>query len=74
MHFEHRIVKWNCRCLKPSCDEVSLLVSECNPSVFCFQETFQRSDDNILLRGLNVFSCVHAGCLGPSGDASVFVK
>ena len=53
---------------------MSLLVSECTPSVFCFQETFLGPDDNISLRGLNVFSCVHAGCLGPSGGASVFVK
>ena len=40
MDFKHKIIKWNCRGLKPIYNEVSLLISEYNPSVFCFQEAF----------------------------------
>ena len=45
---------WNCRGLKPNFNEVSLLISEYNPSVFCFQETFLKPDDNISLKGFNI--------------------
>ena len=51
MDFKHKIIQWNCRGLKPNYNEVSLLISEYNPSVFCFQETFLKPDDNISLRG-----------------------
>ena len=43
MGFKHKIIQWNCRGFKPNYNEVhyvSLLISEYNPSVFCFQETF----------------------------------
>ena len=36
MDFKHKIIQWNCRVLKPNYNEVSLLISEYNPSVFCF--------------------------------------
>ena len=60
--------------MKPNYNEVSLLISEYNPSVFCFQETFLKPDDNISLRGFNVYNYVHTDCLRPSGGASIFVK
>ena len=59
---------------KPNYNEVSLLISEYNPSVFCFQETFLKPDDNISLRGFNIYNYVHTDCLRPSGGASMFVK
>ena len=74
MDFKHKIIQWNCRGLKPNFNEVSLLISEYNPSVFCFQETFLKPDDNISLRGFNIYNYVHTDCLRPSGGASVFVK
>ena len=40
MDFKHKIIQWNCRGLKPNYNKVSLLISEYNPSVFCFQEHF----------------------------------
>ena len=52
MDFKHKIIQWNCRGLKPNYNEESLLISEYNPSVFCFQETFLKPDDNISLKGL----------------------
>ena len=74
MDFKHKIIQWNCRGLKPNYNEVSLLISEYNPSVFCFQETFLKPDDNISLRGFIVYNYVHTDCLRPSGGASIFVK
>ena len=35
MDFKHKIIQWNCRGLKPNYNEVSLLISEYNPSIFC---------------------------------------
>ena len=55
MDFKHKIMQWNCRGLKPNYNEVSLLKSEYNPSVFCFQETFLQPDDNISLKGFNIY-------------------
>ena len=74
MDFKHKIIQWNCRGLKPNFNEVSLLISEYNPSVFCFQETFLKPDDNISLKDFNIYNYVHTDCLRPSGGASVFVK
>ena len=65
MDFKHKIIQWNCRGLKPNYNEVSLLISEYNPSVFCFQETFLKPDDNISLKGFNVYNYVHTDCLRP---------
>ena len=74
MDFKHKTIQWNCRGLKSNYNEVSLLISEYNPSVFCFQETFLKPDDNISLKGFNIHNCVHTECMRPSGGASVFVK
>ena len=74
MDFKHKIIQWNCRGLKPNYNEVSLFISEYNPSVFCFQETFLKPDDNISLRGFNIYNYIHTDCLRPSGGASMFVK
>ena len=54
MDFKHKIIQWNCRGLKLNFNEVSILISEYNPFVFCFQETFLKPDDNISLNGFNI--------------------
>ena len=64
MDFKHKIIQWNCRGLKPNYNEVALLISEYNPSVFGFQKTFLKPDDNISLRGFNIYNCVHTDGLG----------
>ena len=74
MDFKHKIIEWNCRGLKPNYNEVSLLISEYNPSVFCFQETFLKPDDNISLKGFNIYNYGYTECMRPSSGASVFVK
>ena len=74
IYFKHKIIQWNCQGLKPNYNEVSLLISIYNPSVFCFQEAFLKPDDNISLKVFNVYNYVHTDCLRPSGGASIFVK
>ena len=66
MVFKHKIIQWNCRGLKTNYNEVSLLISEYNPSVFCL--------NNLSLRGFKIYNYVHTDCLRPSGGASIFVK
>ena len=56
MNLKHKIIQWNCRGLKPNYNEVSLLISEYNQSLFCFQETFLKPDDNISLKGFNIYN------------------
>ena len=74
MDFKHKIIQWNYQGFKPNYNEVSLLISEYNPSVFCFQETFLKPDDNISLKGFNIYNYVLTECMRPSSGASVFVK
>ena len=40
MDFKHKIIQWNCQGLKPNYNEIFLLISEYNPSVFCFKTRF----------------------------------
>ena len=74
MDFKNEIIQWNCRGLKPNYNDVSLLFSEYNPAVFCFQEKFLKPENNISLKGFNIYNYVHTDCLRPSGGASIFVK
>ena len=74
MEFIHKIIQWNCRGLKPINNEVPLLISEYNSSVFCFQGTFLKPDDYISLKGFDIYNYVHTDYLRPSGGASIFVK
>ena len=74
MDFKHKIIQWNCRGLKPKFDEISLLLLQHNPSVFCLQETFLKPDDKVTLKGFNIYNHIHSECQRPSGGSSVFVK
>ena len=65
MDFKHKIIQWNCRGLKPNYNEVSLLISEYNPSVFCFQETFLKPDDNISIKRFSCITMIILIVLGP---------
>ena len=75
MDFKNKIIQWNCQGLKPNYNEISLLISEYNLSVFYFQETFLKPDDNISLGGGGgIHNYVRTDCLRPSGGASIFAK
>ena len=74
MDFKHKIIQWNCRGLKPKFDEISLLVTQQKPSVFCLQETFLKPDDKITLKGFSIYNHIHSECQKPSGGSSIFVE
>ena len=74
MDFKHNIIQWNCRGLKPKFDEISLIISQQKPSIFCLQETFLKPDDKITPKGFNIYNYIHSDCQRPSGGSSIFVK
>ena len=74
MDFKHKIIQWNCRGLKPKLDEISLLLTQQKPSVFCLQETFLKPDDTITLKGFNIYNYIHNDCQRSSGGSSILVK
>ena len=74
MDYKHNIIQWNCRGLKTKLDEISLLLSIYKPSVFCLQETFLKPEDNITLKGFNIYNYIHSDCQRPSGGSSILVK
>ena len=50
MNSNHKIIQWNCRGLKSNYNEILLLLSLLSPSVFCLQETFLKTDDQLHIR------------------------
>ena len=54
MDFKHVIIQWNCPGLKPNYNEISLLISECKPSVF-FSRNITKTDYTISLKGFNIY-------------------
>ena len=74
MDFKHKIIQWNCRGLKTKFEEICVLQQEENPSVFCLQETFLKTVDNISIKGFNSYHHIHTDCQKPSGGSSIFVK
>ena len=45
-----------------------------NPSILCLQETFLKTDDNIDIKGVNIYNYIHSEGQRPSGGISIFVK
>ena len=74
MNFKHKIIQWNCRGLKPKFDEISIILEQHKPSIFRLQETFLKPNDNVTLKGFNIYNYIHSDCQRPSGGSSIFVK
>ena len=74
MNFKHKIIQWNCQGLKPKFDEISIILEQQKPSIFCLQETFLKLNDNVTLKGFDIYSYIHSDCQRPSGASSIFVK
>ena len=72
MDYKHKIIQMNCRGLKTKFEEIYLLQQKENPSVFCLQETFLKSDQ-ISLKSINQYHHINTDCQRPSGG-SIFVK
>ena len=74
MDLKHKLIQWNCRGLKSNYIEILLLLSLLNPSIFCLQETFLKTNDNIDIKGVNIYNYIHSEGQRSSGGNSIFVK
>ena len=74
MDLKHKIIQLNCRGLKSNFNEILLLLSLLNPSIFCLQETFLKTNDNIDIKGVNIYNYIHSEGQRPSAGSSIFVK
>ena len=59
---------------KSKFDEMSIILEQQKPSVFCLQETFIKPNDNVTLKGFNIYNYIHSDCQRPSGGSSTFVQ
>ena len=73
MNSKHKIIQWNCRGLKSNYNEILLLLSLLNPSVFCLQESFLKTDDQLNIRDFNTYNYIYSEGQRPSGGSSILV-
>ena len=73
MSSKHKIIKWNCRGLRPRYEELILLLTLLRPSVFCLQETYLKAEDTFTFKGFNTYNHIHSDCLRASDGSSIFV-
>ena len=59
MNSNHKIIQWNCRGLKSNYNEILLLLSLLSPSVFCLQETFLKTDDQLNIRDFITYNYIY---------------
>ena len=71
MNSNHKIIQWNCRGLKSNYNEILLLLSLSSPSVFCLQETFLKTDDQLNIRDFITYNYVYSEGQRPSGGSSI---
>ena len=71
MNSKHKIIQWNCRGLKSNYNEILLLLSLLNPSVFCLQEIFLKTDDQLNIRDFNTYNYIYSEGQRPSGGSSI---
>ena len=73
MNSKLKIIQWNCRGLKSKYNQILLLLSLLNPSVFCLQETFLKPDDQLNIRDFNTYNYIYSEGQRPSGGSSILV-
>ena len=73
MNSNHRIIQWNCRGLRSNYNEILLLLSLLSPSVFCLQEFFLKTDDQLNIRDFNTYNNIYSEGQRPSGGSSILV-
>ena len=49
------LIEWNCRGLRPNCDEFGLLIDKHNPLEVCLQKTLSKDTDDITVGGCNLY-------------------
>ncbi len=68
------IIQWNCRGIKPNRDEISLLISDYNPTAICLQETYLKDTDTISFKGYCMYSTFSANAERASGGVSILIN
>ena len=69
----HHILQWNCRGIKPNYNEILLLLNKHKPSVFCLQETFLQSNDNITFKNYSIYNHIFENADRACGGSSIIV-
>ena len=70
----YSLLQWNCRGIKANYDEVLLLMSKYNPSVFCLQETFLKTSDNMTFKNYSMYNHIHENSNRACGGSSIIVS
>ena len=73
MNSNHRIIQWNCRGLKSNYNEILLLLSLLSLPVFCLQETFLKTDNQLNIRDFITYNYIYSEGQRPSGGSSILV-
>ena len=69
----HRILQWNCRGIKPNYNEILLMLNKHNPSCFCLQETFLKSNDQITFKNYSIYNHMFENPERACGGSSIIV-
>ena len=67
------IIQWNCRGIKTSHEELSIIIGKTNPSLICLQETFLKEDKQIHA-GYQSYNYIHCTGQKASGGVSILIK
>ena len=68
------ILQWNCRGLKANYNEILILTTLLSPTVFCLQETFLKTTDNINFKKFSLYNHIATENQKASGGLSILVK
>ena len=68
------IIQWNFRGLKANYNEILILTTLLSPTVFCLQETFLKTTDNIYFKNYSLYNHIAIENQKASGGSSILVK
>ena len=68
------VLQWNCRGLKANYNEILILTTLLPPTVFCLQETFLKTTDNISFKNKSLYNYIATESQKASGGSSILVK
>ena len=70
----HRIIQWNCRGIKANRNELLLLLMDLEPAIICLQETFLKTNDDIIIKNYKAYNYIHNTGHQASGGASILIR
>ena len=68
------IIQWNCRGFKANYNEILILTTLLSTIVFCLQETFLKTTDNINFKNYSLYNHIATENQKASGGSSILVK